>query len=359
MLLAYCSRKDRSQFVDEFYKEYAFFLKEGICQDPEFQGPLSKLLYFETSKNQTKELTSLDEYISRMRPEQKEIYYLCAPTRDAALNSPYLEAFAKEEVEVLFMYTAIEDFVMSNLEKYEGRKLVSVEKSDIDLSELTKSKADDKESKGDADDEENPYKADRKLTPEEALDLCMWFKKELGDKKISSCTVTNRLNASPAIVTDHESGAIRRMMRLVDTQDGNRDYIPLPKQHVEINPSHPVIVGIFDIMKTEPTLARVLAEQVYDNCLVAAGLLDDGRAMLPRLNDILVCVVNGAKKNAPSTPSTASTETSSAAEKVEKEDDEGSAATDATTTEEKVEKEDDEGSAAIDATTTEDISSKS
>jgi TNF receptor-associated protein 1 len=85
------------------------------------------------------------------------------------------------------------------------------------------------------------------------------------------------------------------MMRLIDTSDGNRDDIPLPKQHVEINPKHPVIVGIYDISKKEPALARVVAEQVYDNCLVAAGLLDDSRSMIPRLNDILLCVVNGAK----------------------------------------------------------------
>jgi len=271
-------------------------LKEGICQDPEFQTPLSKLLYFETSKNQTSELASLDEYISRMRPEQKDIYYLCSPTRDAALNSPYLEAFEKADVEVLFMYTAIEDFVMANLQSYEGRNLVSAEKSDIDLSELIKDNTDGEDENKKKDEEgDSPYKSDRTLTDQEALDLCLWMKRELGDKKISSCTVTNRLSTSPAIVTDHESGALRRMMRLVDTQDGNRDYIPLPKQHVEINPSHPVIVSVHDVMKTEPTLARILAEQVYDNCLIAAGLLDDGRTMLPRLNDILVCVVNGAK----------------------------------------------------------------
>jgi TNF receptor-associated protein 1 len=267
-------------------------LKEGICQDHEFQGPLSKLLHFETSKNPNKELTSLDEYIARMRPEQKDIYYLCAPTREAALNSPYLEAFEKADVEVIFMYSAIEDFVMANLEKYEGRKLVSIEKSDIDLGELTKDK-DDKESK-DTNEKDALYKADRKLSPDEALDFCLWFKKELGDKRISSCTTTERLHSAPAIVTDHESGALRRMMRMVDTRDGNRDYIPLPKQHVEINPSHKIIVGIHDLIKTEPVLARVMAEQVYDNCLISAGLLDDPRGMLPRLNDILMCVVNGA-----------------------------------------------------------------
>ena len=281
-------KDDRSKFLDEFYKEYSFFLKEGICQDYEWQGSLSKLLYFETSKNSDKELKSLDEYISSMRPEQKDIYYLVSPTRDAALNSPYLEAFEKAGVEVLLLYTAIDDFVMANVEEYEGRKLVSVEKGDIDLSALSKTGEDDKE------EEENIYAAKRELNAAESLELCEWIRKELGENRVGTCTTTDRLSTSPAIVTDNESGAMRRMMRLVDTSDGSRDGIPLPKQHLEINPKHAVIVGIHDLMKTEPTLARVVAEQVFDNCLVAAGLLDDSRSMLPRLNDILLCVVNGA-----------------------------------------------------------------
>jgi len=284
-------KKDKSKYVDEFYKEYSFFVKEGICQDYEWQAQLSKLLYFETSKNSEQNLKSLDEYISSMRPEQKDIYYLVAPTRNAALNSPYLEAFEKAGVEVLFLFTAIDDFVMANLEQYEGRKLVSVEKGDIDLSGLTPSDNDKMDSE---DDTSILYEAKRELTTTEATYLCEWFRKQLGEDKVGSCTVTQRLSTSPAIVTDNESGAMRRIMRLVDTSDGARDGIPLPKQNVEINPKHAVIVGIYDLINSEPTLARVLAEQVYDNCLVAAGLLDDSRSMLPRLNDIMLCVVKSA-----------------------------------------------------------------
>ena len=287
-------KNDKTKFLDEFYREYAFFVKEGMCQDHEFQTPLSKLLFFETSKNTGDDLVSFDDYISRMRPEQKDIYYLVAPTRDAAINSPYLEAFEKAGVEVLFLYTAIDDFVMANMEKYEDRKLVSVEQGDIDLSELKKLKTET-----DAEEEEKKiYEADRKLSSAESQEFCDWFRKKLGDAKVASCTVTDRLSTSPAIVTDSESGAMRRMMRLVDTSEGNRDAIPLPKQNVQINPAHPVIVGLFGLIKTEPTLAKVLAEQVYDNCLVAAGLLDDSRSMLPRLNDLLMCVVKGAAANA-------------------------------------------------------------
>lgn len=287
-------RKKPEKYMDEFYREYAFFLKEGICQDFEFQPQLAKLLRVETSKNTTHKMISLDEYISNMRPEQKDIYYLCAPTREAAAMSPYLEAFEKANLEVIYVFSAIDDFVMANIDVYQGRNLVSVEKGDIDLSPFATDEDDDKDTT-DKDGEKSDDSTDEKLGATEAMELCGWFKVELGESKIASCRPSSRLVSSPAIVTDNESGAMRRMMRMVDTSDGNRDSIPLPKQNVEINPSHPIIVGIAKIRKTEPVLARILAEQVYDNCLVAAGLMDDSRTMLPRLNDLLTSLVKGAQ----------------------------------------------------------------
>lgn len=283
--LAKLAKDDRNTYINEFYKEYSFFLKEGICQDFEFQGQLSKLLYFETSKNTEDDLLSFDEYIANMRPEQKDIFYLVAPSRDVALNSPYLETFEKAGVEVIFLFNPIDDFVMGNLKEYEGRPLVSVEKGDINLSDFSKSEDEDKDG--------NIFKSEEELSVADRLELCNWFKKTF-ENQIASCTISNRLSSSPAIVTDHESGALRRMMRMVDTTEAARDQFKLPKQHMELNPSHKIIHGINALRESQPALAKVLAEQVFDNCLVAAGLLDDSRSMLPRLNDLLLCVVNGA-----------------------------------------------------------------
>ncbi|VEU39640.1 unnamed protein product [Pseudo-nitzschia multistriata] len=292
------AKKQPEKYVDEFYREYSHFLKEGICHDYEFQPVLSKLLRFETNKNTTRDLISLDTYVGNLRPEQDKIYYLTAPSREAAAMSPYLEAFEAANVEVIFIYSAIDDFVMANIGSYEGRQLVSVEKSDIDLSKFEKKK-DSNDDKADSDDDKDKTSDDdsdseTKLSATEAIDVCTWMKKTLGDKKIVSCRPSSRLVNSPAIVTDNESGMMRRMMRMVDNSDG-RDGMPLPAQNVEINPSHPIMVGLHQLKETEPVLARVLAEQVYDNCLVAAGLMDDSRTMLPRLNDLLVSLVKGAK----------------------------------------------------------------
>lgn len=200
-------------------------------------------------------------------------------------------------MEVIFIYSAIDDFVMANIGSYEGRQLVSVEKSDIDLSKFDKKKDDedgDDDNKAKDADKKDGRDAELKLSPTEAIDVCTWIKKTLGEKKIISCRPSSRLVNSPAIVTDNESGMMRRMMRMVDNSDG-RDGMSLPAQNVEINPSHPIIVGLHEIKKTEPVLARVLAEQVFDNCLVAAGLMDDSRTMLPRLNDLLISLVKGAR----------------------------------------------------------------
>jgi len=276
------AKKKPDKYQKEFYKEYAFFLKEGVCQDYEWQEPLSKLLYFDTSKATKEKLTSLEDYVSNCTPEQKDIYYICAPNRTLALQSPYMETFDKANIEVIFLYTPIDEFVMTNLGKFQNRTITSVEKGDIDLGTNK-----DDETKDETKDEST---TSVKLSDTEADEFCAWFQVTLNDK-VSSCKVTNRLTSSPAVVTNNESGAMRKMMQYVETQ-GVLDAMPsLPKQTVEINVEHDLITGLNTLRVTQPELAQVCAEQIYDNCLVAAGLLDDGRSMLGRLNDILLRVV--------------------------------------------------------------------
>jgi TNF receptor-associated protein 1 len=172
------------------------------------------------------------------------------------------------------------------LSKFQNKEIVSVEKSDIDLGDNGEEKSD-----GSVDSDGLPMR----LSKEEAERFCAWFQLTLADK-VLACKVTTRLKSSPAVITNNQSGAMRRMMRLVETQDG-KDASALPKQQVEINPSHPMIACLNSIREKEPILAKVCAEQIYDNCLIAAGLLDDGRSMLGRLNDILLSVVKGAAKD--------------------------------------------------------------
>jgi HSP90 family molecular chaperone len=226
-------------------------------------------------------MSSLDEYVSRCRPEQKEIYYLSAPTRSLAMHSPYLESFNKAGVEVIFLYSDIDDFVMTNLAKFEKKNLTSVEKSKIDLSIFSSNNDKNQKSKNNQ----------TLLTEDEASKFCSWFQKILQDK-VESCKVTDRLSSYPAIVTDTESAAMRKMMRYVNGNDGSGvDKLPLPKQNVEINPNNPIIAGLNVIRSTKPSLAKTCADQIFDNCLLAAGLIDDSQSMLRRINDILLALV--------------------------------------------------------------------
>jgi HSP90 family molecular chaperone len=261
--LADMSRTETAKY-NQFYGEFANFIKEGVCSDFTHKADIAQLLRFDTSLGE-KQLSSLDDYISRMPIEQKDIYYLCAPSRSFALSSPYFEHFDKEGIEVLFLYAHIDDFVMKNLDKYNKRQLISIESANVKKAEDAKeTKTDDPEQKANAEQ------------------LVAYFQETLKDKVIS-VKATDRLSNSPAIVVDHESGAVRKMLKYVDAASAN----DLGKQKLEINPKHPTMVNLLKVRETKPELAKMIAEQIFDNALIAADILDNPRTMLARLNKIL------------------------------------------------------------------------
>ena len=226
-------------------------------------------------------LTSLDDYVGRCEPEQKEIYYLVAPSREAALMSPYYEQFKSSDVEVLFLYQTIDDFVMRNVNAFNGRNLVSAETSSVDLNKKDGGEEKDKEGE----------EASVKLSEDDVKAVCDWLTTALGETRVREVKTTSRLSTSPACVTDHESGAMRRMMKMVD-QTNQQASTALPPQVLEINPDHAIIKTLAEVSKQADNadaqaVAKLVAEQVLDNALIAAGLVDDPRAMLPRLNSIL------------------------------------------------------------------------
>ena len=115
--------------------------------------------------------------------------------------------------------------------------------------------------------------------------------------RLSKVKSSARLVSSPAVVTDHESASLRRMMRMLN-QSGHDVNSPraedemLPKQTLELNPGHPIVVQLNTLRTSSPLVAVTVAEQLFDNALVAAGLMDDSRTMLPRLNRLLELVTS-------------------------------------------------------------------
>ncbi|CCI41117.1 unnamed protein product [Albugo candida] len=251
----------------EFYKEFNAFIKEGVCTDFKHKTDLAKLLRYESSHLESGALCSLDEYVSRSPPDQEEIYYLCSPSRALAEASPYYEMFKKANKEVLFVTQSIDDFVMTNLTEFNGRKIIAAEKAKLDL-EVSE------------DDENIP-----KLSDEEQKEFFDW----LGDilkQSVKEVNATTRLTDSPAVITDHDSSALRKMMNMVNHETG-QSMPPMSKHKFEINPRHPIILNLNRLRQLNSPLAEKVARQVYDNAAVAAGLVDDGRSLLTNMNGLL------------------------------------------------------------------------
>jgi len=258
-----CAISDPEKY-DKFFLEFGPFIKEGACTDFRNKDEIAKLLRFETSMEEGKRV-SLDEYISRMSPEQKGIYYFSAQSRHNALSSPYYEQFKGQKTEVLFLYSNLDTFVMTNLATYNKRKLISIETAEVE-----KSTEEEKKTEAEGIDE---------------AEFLKWAKLTLADK-VSSVKATTRLLSSPAIVVDHESGSVRRMMKYVD-QSLPGTMRPLSKQKLEVNMSHPIIKRLAKAKDSQPEEASAVLEQVFDNALIAADIMDNPHAMLSRLNKIL------------------------------------------------------------------------
>eukprot|EP01052_Picozoa_sp_SAG31_P017445 SAG31_NODE_1193_length_9454_cov_38.779156_9_plen_250_part_00 len=236
-------------------------------------------------------MTSLAEYKERASDEQKNIFYLAAPNRQLALNSPYYDGFKAAGIEVLFIYSDIDEFVMTHLGRFDKMQMLSIESSSAAaaLKELSNQKSGENE---DGVEESTKTDADDKFTTqplanEEQNQLREWLAETLKTRANSVRLTERKLTSSPALIVGHESATVRRLMRMADPSSPSE----LPKQTLEINPNHPICVGLATCRKSEPELAKLVAEQLYDNALVAAGLLDDARQMLPRLQSLLGALV--------------------------------------------------------------------
>lgn len=244
-----------------FFREFGHFLKEGIVSDFQHRDALAKLLRYETSASEKP--VALADYVARMpqgENEQKEIYYISAPSREACLASPYYEGLRAKGYEVVFLLDPWDEFVMENLREFEGKKLVPAEKAEVKL---------------DA--------AEGALDADTARLLGNFIKEALGEK-VDEVRVSTRLVDSPAAIAESEgmTASMRRILKNL-----NRDEANPFKQHLEINPAHPMIAGLEKLRHTDADLARQVAEQIHDNALISAGLLEDPQAMLKRINALL------------------------------------------------------------------------
>ncbi len=260
--------KDRPDGYKEFYRRFGVYLKEGAALDETYQKDLMKLLRYESSLTARGELTSFADYVARLKDGQKEIYFLVGPNRDAIEAGPYLEGFRARNLEVLFCYESIDEYVMSHVREFDGRRLIAADHADVKLDDLP-----------------TPPGADA-LTEEQSTALAVWLKETLGDR-VAEVKASGRLVDSPALALSADklmSPHMRRLMKAMKVE-GAEDTPPRVELH--FNPRHAVIKHLAAARDAKPDVAKLMAEQVLDNALIAAGLLDDPQKMVARIYKLL------------------------------------------------------------------------
>jgi molecular chaperone HtpG len=247
-----------------FYKKFDRFFKEGIATDYPNRDALAKLLRFESSLTEPGAVCGFTDYVSRAKDGQESIYYLVGAGREQVESSPYVEAFKARGLEVIYFTDAVDEYVVESLGEFDGKKLVSIRHGGVELEEHAP--------EGDA------------LSEEQTAALCEFLKQELGDR-VTAVASGKRLVDSPVIAlvpTDGMSPQMRQMMKAMD--ENFKDEI---KVELEINPRHPLVKKLSEAKDSNPELAKLVALQLLDNSLIAAGLLEDARDTVSRMNTLM------------------------------------------------------------------------
>ncbi|XP_008576559.1 PREDICTED: heat shock protein 75 kDa, mitochondrial [Galeopterus variegatus] len=268
------SKKDAEKYT-KFFEDYGLFMREGIVTtaEQEVKEDIAKLLRYESSALPAGQLTSLTDYAGRMQAGTRNIYYLCAPSRHLAEHSPYYEAMKQKHMEVLFCYEQFDELTLLHLREFDKKKLISVE-TDIVVDHYKEEKFEDGSPAGEC------------LSEKETEELMAWMRNALGSR-VANVKVTLRLDTHPAMVTVLEMGAARHFLRMQQLARTQEERAQLLQPTLEINPRHTLIKKLDKLRKSEPDLAQLLADQIYENAMIAAGLVDDPRQMVGRLNDLL------------------------------------------------------------------------
>ncbi len=262
--------KKKPEDYAKFWRDFGNYLREGIATDYDNRAALAPLFRCESSILDAGTLTSLPEYVERMKDSQKEIYYLVGANREAIESGPYLEAFKSRGVEVLFLYDGADDYVMNQLGSFKEKSIVSADSADIELADAPQTGTGEP------------------LSDDAMKSLCAWFAETLGKEKVAECSAGKRLVDSPAVALNPDkfmTASMRRMMRLMTKDAGTADKPVAVK--VELNPRHPLVHKLDALRASNPELAKLVAEQVLDNTLIAAGLLDNPRGMTQRIYELL------------------------------------------------------------------------
>ena len=250
-----------------FWNEFGRVLKEGPGEDFANKERIAGLLRFaSTHADNAEQVVSFKDYISRMKDGQEAIYYITADTFAAAQHSPHLEIFRKKGIEVLLLSDRVDEWMLSSLTEFDGKKLQSVAKGDLDLGKL----------------EDEAEKEQQKKTEDEYKSLVERIQTTLGDS-VKEVRVTHRLTDSPAclVAGEHDlSGNLERLLKAAGQKT------PDNKPTLEINPDHSIVQRL-KAVEDEAKFAD-WAHLLFDQALLAeGGQLEDPAAFVRRVNAML------------------------------------------------------------------------
>jgi len=273
------AKRDADAYL-AFWKTFGIFLKEGATSSFEYRNDLGRLLRFESSKSEAGKPVGLADYLLRMNPDQQEIYYINGTSRAAIEAGPYVEMFRKKDIEIIYTMEPIDDFVLSHLGEFEGKKLVSADRADLAIPETEEEKK----------AEEN-QEAGLDSTQTEAL--LTWLKKTLADG-VQDVIISKRLVDAPAMIVNPDSHMTSSMQRVLAASRFEKGLgLETSKKNLEINLKNPLIKRLADLQQSDEEFAVDVARQIYDNAMIQAGLVVDPLVMVERNYKILNRAVRG------------------------------------------------------------------
>jgi len=246
---------DKEKFK-KFYEAFSKNLKLGVHEDSSNRAKIAKLLRYFTTKS-GEEMTSLDDYVSRMKEDQPGIYYASGASKKELEKSPFLERLKKRGFEVIYMTDPIDEYCVQQLKEYDGKKLICATKENLDLK----------------DDEDQKKKYEEAKAKTEGL--CKLIKEVL-DKKVEKVVCSNRLESSPCCLVTGEYGWTARMEQIMKAQalrDSSSSMFMASKKTLEINPDHSIISALrakSEQNKSDKTV-KDLIWLLFDTALLTSG----------------------------------------------------------------------------------------
>jgi molecular chaperone HtpG len=246
-------QSERPDDYRTFWGQFGKVLKEGLMRDFDNQETLLQVSSF-ASTHSDDELTTLAEYVERMKDGQQQIFYATGESRQQILNSPHLEAFKAKGYEVLLLTDAVDEIWLGSVTEFDGKPLQSVAKGEVDL---------------DTEEEKTAHEAERKEREKDFADLLTWLKETLIEH-VKEVRLSTRLTESPACLITDAFGITPTLARMYRASGQD---VPVEKRTLELNPDHPLVTGLQQAHKDradDPSIAET-AELLYGTALLAEG----------------------------------------------------------------------------------------